>query len=250
LIWLVSLSCFAEIRKLDKKLQGMTLEMAQMIRKQNMVYTDSDEVKTKQSGIKQFNNKHLRPYFSDSVSKIRTLDQFYVRISGNLKIMGDAFERIKVVSESKMFPKGSYFSCNSYNSAIQYHYRIKFKCDKLITPNREFQINAHIKDLKKISGVTPDHVSTTEEEGLIKQFVLGLTAHMLESDKSRRLTDSGYKDEPTDSNALKDAAIDGVKNINSELSSKDSKTIVLAMIGQKKAIIEFLEPFNFSEEIL
>jgi hypothetical protein len=253
LIYIICFDAHAGLGKLHQELQGMSFEKIQSIRKPTNKRIFTDKVQLKQSSrqrskrLKEVRN-NLRPYFANRKKFIKTLDQFYVVIGGNLKIMGGNFERIKVYTNSKKFPTGSYFSCNSYNSVIEYHYRIKFSCDKLITSDYEYPIKAHIKDLKKISGVTPDHVSTGEEEGIIKQFVIGVTARLLDTDKERKLTDGGYEDVPSDANALKDATLDGLKNVNSEISAKDSQKVVLAMNGKKKAIIEFLERFEFKRE--
>lgn len=244
---------FSDIGILKRMAQGVSLDELNNLRPISAKVTKKVVSSKKFKHLKNTRKnvkKEYRPYFYVDEASIKTLDQFYVMIGGNLKIMGDSQERVKVYSLSKSFPKDAYFSCESYNSAIQYHYRIKFKCDRLVTLDKEYEIEAHIKDLKLIGGITPDHVSTGEEEGLIKQFILGITASMLDMDKNRVLTANGYQEVPSSSNVLKESTIDGIKNMNSTLSSKDSKSLVLALKGQRKAVIEFLKPFKFKGDTL
>jgi hypothetical protein len=250
--FIVCLDCFAQFKMLPLKWRGKTFEEIQLIIKsKRKKKTLTDQVKRKQSGIKKKSivatTNSFRPLIMKSSQSVHTLERFYGITDGNLKILGSELQEVKVkIVQNGKFPRNSYLSCTANNRAIYMHYRIDLSCSRLITPSFEIEIKAIIRDLKKIKGITPDHVAVGEDIKALKSLGLGAIGAMINVSKDRVLTMNGYASTPSQKNALKDFALGGVKNIVN--SDQGEASIVLSLKDRKKVIIEFLEPVRIGAE--
>lgn len=188
-------------------------------------------------------NVIFRPIFANTLPSIKRLERFYGLVDGNIKIIGNEIVPVKVYLSSKSkFKVGSYLSCNAFNRAIKYHYKIDFECNFLITEEKEYPVKAIIRDLRKIKGISPQHTSSGEEESVFKNLVAGIGAKLLDSSKERIVTQNGFQEVPNTSNGIKESIIETTKEAVNENANKEEKNIVLATFDRKKVIVEFLEP--------
>ena len=249
-ILFISLNTYAGMNNITQKGYGINIEQLDRASRKKQKKVEQKVVlrSAKNLNVKKKKRKakqQIIPIFANTAPQIRRLERFYGLVDGNIKIIGSEVVPVKVyLSPKNKFKIGSYLSCDAYNRAIKYHYKIDFKCNYLVTDEKEYSVKAIIRDLRKIKGITPEHTSSGEEESIFKSLMAGIGAKLLDSSKERIVTQNGYQEVPNSSNALKESVIDTTKENVNKQANKEEKNIVLATFDQKKVIVEFQEPLK------
>ena len=244
LLLMIPLIAHSQIKLIPPATQGMSVEKIEKIIKiQNQKIGNADEVSMKRADPRRRMKKEIfLPLSVTSKRVIRPLDQFYGFTDGNIKIQGRSQEYAKVFLKDSIFKRGSYLVCQAYNGVIEYHYRVFFNCNKLVTPQKTYsKIKAIIRDTKKISGITPDFVSNGEKEGVIRSLFAGIASSVIRNDKDRLQTDLGEVSRETDKNRVIEGTLDTIDKTNHKYLNRGAGETVLAINGPKRAIIEFIE---------
>lgn len=241
----LSLTAHSSVSLIPNKYRGLTTkEVKKILEKRKKKSRISDSISIKSSSVKR-NSRRLLPYFSNRTEKIRPLERFYGVIDGNIKVIGSETQIVKVeVENNSKIPRDSYLVCEVTNRAIYMHYRMDFICSKLVTRDSEYRINALIRDLKKIQGITPDFVSVGEDISTFKSIVSGAVSSLVDVSKDRVLTEQGFQVKPTYKNSLRDSAANTIKDLGKNKSGAEPQ-LVLALADRKRAIIEFVDGFEF-----
>jgi hypothetical protein len=249
-------------KPLSLKFRGHTRkELAKSVDKVKLIQSSIKRVPQKKSKLR-IENKKLKgelnrlkainsfsPSFDNQYGSISTLERFKGVIDGNIKLSGSAVDFKVDFLGSRKIPSGSYLSCVGTGLVNKYNYRILATCDRLITPEGEFQVSVGIKDLKKIDGIRPDYDYTGDEEAVIGEAASAITGNLINAKKERVQTSIGFSDVPTVRNAYIGGLVDAARMANQKAKSHTSNQIVIMAAKDKtEVIIEFKRRFSYEKE--
>lgn len=223
-----------------------------------------DKVRTHQSSTKRARYKPNRmrqelerykkinsfsPVFDNEFGSISTFERFYGTIDGNIISSGYPIGfKVDISSDSK-FPEDSYLACTGTNHNAKYNYRIIATCDRLITDDGEYRINASIKDLKKIEGIKPDHIYTGDAEAVLGEGFSAIMGAIIDARKDVATTAIGFAVKPSDKNTLLTGLKSGARLANQKTKEHSAnQTTILAVKDKTKIIIEFKRSFSYEKD--
>lgn len=239
-------SLHAEAKRLPKEYRGKTKEQIE-----KMLKTKVDSISTKMSASikslsKQKKKKVFTPYFDEEKMTIASLETFAATIPDNIISSGRPFSLAVHPDSTSKLPQGSYFECAGRNWAQKYDYRIDFECSKLITPSKEYQINAVVLDEYKVSGVKADEVYDGSEESIFGTAIAAGFQTLVNGISGRESTSIGNVREDSAGNTLLSGAQGGIAAANTlMLNRSQQESLIIRVNKNKRVFIQFKERFTY-----
>lgn len=245
--------------EIPRQYQGLTRQQVKQIldevkttqaapvRKKRYKQSDSGKVKKLQKEIERLKGiNSFNPTFGTQYPEIPTLSRFKGRVEGNIVSMGQPVSfKVSLVDNAK-FPPDSYLSCVGSQLATKYNFRLISSCDRLVTPDGEFQVSVGLKDTKKVDGLEANEAYEGSEEALLGQFATGIIASLIDVKKDRTQTLTGFADIPNAKNAVLNGLLNGVTQTNEQIKEHtNQKSIVMAIYDQTEVIVEFKRRFTY-----
>lgn len=237
-IYMFAFSGFAN-KRLPKKLRYKTLDQ---IQKEGKVISKSQGKSTKVTFRKKFN-----PTFEKARQKVSTFQQIPGCISGNIISTNSQQGKVKVYPcGDHSLPEKSYFACFTSNLVEKYNYRVILSCTKFITPEKEYEVSASIKDYYLVDGIKADKVFDGTEESVISSGITTAFQSVIESFKSTESTLNGTINKDNVGNVYVGGIQAGASAANDEFSSRSSRNrVILVVKKDQRVLIEFNQEFFY-----
>lgn len=264
LMLIIFLPLFFSFKTLPQKYRGLTKDEIKKLLEDKVSTRDSSVVKdgnTSSSALEIENNnlkkklsksnqiKNFSPTFGSQYGKIATFERFDAVIDGNIVSSGQPVTfKVDFMPHHKI-PNGSYVSCTGTNQSAKYNYRIIAFCDRLITPDYEYEVSIGIKDSKKIDGIHPDFVYVGEEEAVLGEGFSAILSGIIDARKERVSTAFGQEEVASVKNSLLGGLIKATELANSKaVSNKNDSVTILAVNDRKNVILEFKKGFKYEKD--
>jgi len=226
-------------KRLPKNLRYKTLEDIQM---------SGSVIKKSKGRLKNtvYIKKKFRPHFEKAKEKISTFEKIPGCLVGNIISSGQGVKVTVKACGTHSLPDGSYFACIGTNLLQKYDHRVLLSCKRLITPHKEYAIDASIKDYHDVDGLKADEVFDGLEEGVLSAGATTLFQSVIETFKTKEQTSNGTINKNTVGNIYAGGLQDGASAGNSEFRSRASeRKVVLVIKSGKKVLIEFNKEFFY-----
>ena len=233
--------------QIQKLLDEVKVTQSSPVRTKGSKNTDSRKVRELEKEIKRLKGiNNFSPTFGNSYPEIPTLSRFMGEIDGNIFSMGQPVGFKVSLKENTKFPPNSYLSCVGTQLVAKYNYRLISKCDLLVTPDGEFNVEVGIKDIKKVDGIEANEAYTGDEEALLGEGATGILASLIDVKKDRIQTSIGFADVPNGKNAILNALLGGLSSANEKVKEHtDKRSVIMAIYDKTPVIVEFRRRFTY-----
>lgn len=226
-------------KRLPESLRYKTLED---IQKEGQTVQKKQDGKVRRVSVKS----KFNPIFSKSNEKISTFEKIPGCLFGNIISSGAGTKVTIETCGDSNFPEGSYFACFGQNLIQKYDNRVLLNCSKLITPHREYDVDASVVDYYGVDGIKADKVFDGTEEGVITAGVTSLFQSVIESFKTTESTLNGTQDKKSVGNMYAGGIQDGAASANSEARRRGATNKHILVVSKgKKILIQFNREFFY-----
>lgn len=124
---------------------------------------------------------------------------------------------------------------------VSYGKRVKAKCDLLVTPEKQYQIQAELWDLDGAEGLLADEFYSGEEKSFLTSSFASFFEGVLDGARDRIVTPFGETVRTNAKNQVLGGLMGVADNTNKKIKEASEKNIQVALINSGKEVIVFFD---------
>lgn len=172
-------------------------------------------------------------------NEIRMLDEFDGIITDSVLAVTGVMSRIKVhLNKTEVIPAKSFLRC----AGTPLGYRVKAKCDRLITPKQTYKVDVVLKDVfDGVDTLFSSEVYSGEEEAFLKESFASFLGAAFDVSKARLQTPWGEVEQNTAKNKILSGLVGATSTITDKIRDDASKIKTVCILNAGKKVIALFD---------